>query len=151
MDKTSCHSYFMICSNGVMENMIGFVANPNSDFEPEYITGKIEIEPYKVMKMGTVRKNGIGKYPFSKWFACYQEEPVLDAETQCLSIVKILKEKIPILLEIKKEIDVTFFISIVPHIYNEEAPCIMINKEIIEFCYLTGTEIGIDLYVYDKE
>jgi len=34
---------------------------------------------------------------------------------------------------------------------NEETPIIVINKEDIEFCYLTDTEIGIDLYVYDKE
>ena len=151
MEKSSCHSYFAICSNGVIESGVGFIANSNSDFDPEYITSKLKIEPYQTRKMGTIRENGHGKYPFSSWTACFQAEPAIDAEVQCMYILRILREKIPLLLEIKQEFDVVFCINIVPHIYNEEAPILCFNKEIIEFCYLTGTEIGIDLYVYDKE
>lgn len=151
MDKTTCYSYFAICSNGIIKNNGGFVANPNSHFEPDYITGKLHITPYDSKKMGTPRKNGHGKYPFSDWAACKQIEPTIDAEEQCLRIVRILKDKIPALLAIKEEFDVTFSIVVVPHIYNEETPILGFNMEIIEFCYLTGTEIGIDLYVINKE
>jgi len=150
MDKTSCHTYFTIGSSGVIENEIGFVANENSDFDPEYITEKLQIEPFETRKMGSLRKDGHGVYPFSGWTACYQDEPAIDAEEQCLKIVRALKDKIPLLLEIKKEIDVSFNINIVPHIYYEENPVICFNNEIIEFCYLTGTKIGVDLYVYDS-
>jgi hypothetical protein len=52
---------------------------------------------------------------------------------------------------VEKKFDVSFGINIVPKIYNEETPSIVFNKEIIEFCYLIGAEIAIDLYVYDKE
>jgi hypothetical protein len=131
--------------------MIGFIANPNSDFAPDYITEKLNIKPHNTRKMGCPRPNGNGNFPFSSWTACYQTEPSLDAEKQCLNIVRILKEKIPILLDIKSKFDVEFCINIVPHIRNEESPAIVFNKEIIEFCYLTGTEIGVDIYVYDKE
>ena len=151
MNRTRCHSDFTICSNGDHKHLVGFVANENSDFDPEYITSKLGIEPDEIMKMGTPRKGGQSNFPFSKWMACDQTEPRIDAAEQCLSIVRILKEKIPLLLEIKKEFDVTFTISVAPHIHNEETPGIFFDKEIIEFCYLTGTEIGVDLYVYDKE
>ena len=151
MDKTSCYSYFAVCSGGVIENGAGFIAHANSDFDPDYITEKLNINPYETKRKGTPRKNGHGTYSFSAWTACFQAEPVLDAEEQCNIIVRRLKNKIPLLLEIKDEFDVTYCINIVPHIYNEETPALVINKEVIEFCYLTGTEIGIDLFVYDKE
>lgn len=149
--KTECHSYFAICSNGEVKNMVGFVANKNSDFDPDYITKKLGIEPDETLRMGSPRKNNHGIYPFSSWSACYQNTPSLDAEAQCENIVEELYDKIPALVEISREFDVTFSIIIVPHIYNERTPCLGVNKRIIDFCYQTGTEIGIDLYVYDKE
>lgn len=151
MEKTNCYSYFSISSNGRIENGVGFIANPNSDFEPAYITSKVGLQPFRIKKMGTARKNGHGIYPFSGWSACKQTEPAIDAEEQCLRIVRSLRDKIPALLAIKEEFDVSFSIIIVPSVYNEESPVLGFNKEIIEFCYLTGTEIGIDLYVFDKE
>lgn len=150
-NQTSCKSYFSIESNGIIENTVGFIANPNSNFDPDYITEKLGIEPFDTKKMNTVRKIGNGVYPFSDWSACEQNEPAIDAEEQVLKIIRILKPKIPKLLEIKEEYDVSFTISIVPYIYNEQTPVICFNKEIIEFCYLTGTEIGVDLYVFDKD
>lgn len=40
---------------------------------------------------------------------------------------------------------------IVPSIYGEEKPLMGFNEEIIEFCYLTGTTIEVDMYVYPDE
>lgn len=150
-EKTNCHSYFAICSEGEIISGVGFVAAPNSDFSPEYITAELGIAPHETKRMGEIRKNGSGTYPFSDWSACYQDTPAIDVEVQCINIVRMLNDKIPILLKLKKEYNVSFNILIVPHIYNEQSPIIVFNKRIIEFCYETGTEIGIDLYVYDKE
>lgn len=155
MNKTNRYSYFCIASNGILENIseniIRFSANENSDFNPDEITRKLGIQPFKTRKMCEERKNGHGIYTFSSWDACIQKVPALDAEEQCIKIVRMLRDKIPVLNEIKRQIDVGYYINIVPHIYNEEAPAIQMNREIIEFCYLTGTEIGVDIYVYDRE
>lgn len=40
---------------------------------------------------------------------------------------------------------------VVPSIYGEEKPLIYLNEEIIEFCYLTGTTINFDMYIYPEE
>ena len=56
MDKTSCHSYFAVCSNGIIENGVGFIAHANSNFDPDYITKKLNIKPYDTRKMGATRK-----------------------------------------------------------------------------------------------
>ena len=156
MDKTTCHSYFAICSNGEI-SVGGLQSTEAGVFDPDRITKILCIEPFKKHKKGDRRKqvkdenHPSANYGFSSWSACYQTEPTLDAEEQCLSIVRELKGKVPFLLDIKKKYDVSFSIIIVPHIYNEETPALVISKEIIEFCYLTDTEIGIDMYVYDKE
>jgi hypothetical protein len=152
MDKTEthCHTYFSICSNGEVKHQTGFVANENSEFDPDYITQKLGIQPYEIRRMGCPRKNGHGTFPFSEW-SIYQDSPALDAGAQCLSIVDALYDKIPVLLDIKREFDVAFTILVVPHIYNEISPYFGFNKRIIEFCYLTGAEISIDMYVYDRE
>ena len=48
--------------------------------------------------------------------------------------------------EIKKEFHVDYTIMIVPSIRSEERPILGFDSEIIEFCYLTGTEIYVDMY-----
>ncbi len=151
MKKTSCYSYFAICSSGEIRDGVGFVAAENSYFNPHHITEKLGIEPFEMRKMGTPRKNGHGHYPFSDWACCRQNEPALDAEEQCRNIVRQLRPFIPQLQEIKKEYNVNYSIIIVPHIYLEENPILGFDSEIIEFCYHTGTEISVDMYIYDKE
>ncbi len=151
MNQTTCYSYFAICSAGSIRNKIGFVAAENSYFDPDSITAKLAIEPFLTHKMGNPRKNGHGYYPFSDWACCKQCEPALDAEEQCRKIVRQLRPLIPQLQEIKKEYNVDYTIIIVPYIYNEDTPVLGFDSEIIEFCYLTGTEIIVDLYVCDQE
>ena len=150
MNKTTCYSEFTIQSNGKMTKN-GFKANRNSDFNPDEITKLLKITPYHTTVMNAPRINGVGNYPFSTWKGCKKEEHTLGAEKQVQKIVEELKDKIPLLQQIKKLYDVRFYITIVPSIYNEEAPIIQFGKEIIDFCHKTRTEIGIHLYVFDKK
>lgn len=149
--QTSCYSYFSICSNGRIENGTGFIANGNSDFDPDEVTRRLGIQPFWTAKMGTPRRSGHGISPFTSWDACLQKEPTLDAQEQCLGIVRALKDKIPILNQIRRETDVGFTITIVTEIHHEEQPVLWFDREIIAFCYLTGTEIGLDQYIYGEE
>jgi len=78
----------------------------------------------------------------------------LYVEEQIIETISYFKDKIDILFKIKSLYDVNFGILIVPTIIDGFTPAISINKEIIDFCYKTGTEIDIDMYVYpfnDKE
>lgn len=149
--QTSCYSYFSICSNGRIENGIGFIANENSDFDLDEVTKRLGIQPFQTAKMGAPRRSGHGISPFTSWDACLQKEPALDAQEQCLGIVRGLKDKIPILNQIRREADVGFTITIVTEIHHAEQPILWFNREIIAFCYLTGTEIGLDQYIYGEE
>lgn len=149
MNQTTCYSEFVIQSNGKMA-VSGFKANPNSNFKPEEITKILQITPYSTTTLNEPRKIGNGNYSFSTWRGCKKEELTLDASLQVKEIVKELKRKIDELLYIKKQYDVRFYITIVPSIYNEKAPIIEFDKEIIDFFYKTDTEIGVHLYIFDK-
>ena len=153
-EKTTCYSYFDICSEGELQYGVGFVAEENSEFDPDYITELLGIEPHNKWRTGEPRRHGAGvygAYKFSRWGACRQDTPENDAREQCLAIVRMLKDKIPALKQIKREYNVSFCIIVVPEIYNEEAPALCFDEEIIEFCHATGTVIDIDTYVHDRE
>lgn len=153
MKKTSSYTYFSICSNGeIKEN--GLISTQKGIFEPCEITNRLNIKPFKEWKKGDARIYNSNNeaphsfYGFSSWNAEKSSFDRLDVTNQCLETISRLKEKIDELLVIKSLYDVSFSIMIVPSIYNKEQPYMSFNKEIIEFCYLTGTEIDIDLYIY---
>ena len=147
---TECYSYFEIRSDGYFDATKGYIASPDSDFDLDYITKLLKIKPHKVIKMGTARESGIGKYPFTKWI--FQPEPEVDDPTQCMSIVRTLKEKIPLLQEIYNTFSVNFAIQVVAHVAGgDTVPCFGFDDEIIEFCYKTHTDIGLDFNTYIKE
>lgn len=153
MDKTYSYTYFKIVSNGEM-GQFGFQSTEAGVFDPDDITKSLVIEPFRKWKKSDIRNKGLDKkdpraiYGFSTWCAEKSTVDRLDVNKQCLDTIKKLKDKIPELLRIKSLYDVTFSIQIVPHIYNEEQPFVSFGKEIIEFCYLTGTGIAMDMYVY---
>lgn len=142
--QTSCNSYFSIVSGGEFQDKMGFVANANSEFDPDEVTRRLELQPFRTMKMGMPRRKGGGTYPFSGWCGCWQEEPALDGEEQCLRIVRTLWDRIPVLNQIRREVDVRFTIQLAPGIGREKPPILWFNREIIEFCYYTGTEISVE-------
>jgi len=148
---TRCYTHFVICSGDCVERGGAADATVSNDFNPADITKRMGIVPDGTMKKGDERRTATGvygTYTRSSWNACQQEEPPMDAEAQCLAIVRALRGKIPILQQIKKEINVDFLIVIVPEIYGEEEPFMHFNQEIISFCHATGTEISIDMYVF---
>ena len=156
MEKTNSYTYFIIKSNGEFDENYRFQATEAGVFDPNDITKILGIEPFRKWKKGDIRSSNIAenhpnsKYRFSHWSAERSDIERLDIGKQCLDTIKNLKHKIPELLKIKSLYDVTFHISIVPHIYNEEQPYMYFGKELIEFCYLTGTEIDVDMYVYKE-
>ncbi len=151
MEKTSCHSCFSVCSCGTIDSQRGLVAEEGGLFDPDVITQMLGIKPSKVICAGAPRKSGHGCYSFSEWIGCMQSEPALDAEAQCRIIARKLTPLLPRLREIKQLYRVDYSLIIVPHIYNEETPILGFDSEIISFCHHSGTQISVDMYVYDKE
>lgn len=124
----------------------GFIGNEGGIFNPDDITKILGIQPFKCWKKGDKRSGG-SQYLFSSWSAEKSNTDRLDVEAQCMETIKNLKSKIETLKQIKEQYDVYYVIMIVPIIYGDEPPFMGFNEEIIEFCYLTGTTIEVDMYI----
>lgn len=148
MEKTSSYTYFAIQSNGEIAK--GFVAYEKGIFNPEEITRILDIQAFSSWAYGDKRVDG-SEYLFSTWSAEKSEIGRLDVEAQCRDTIKNLKNKVSQLNRIKQQYDVKFVLVIVPSIYHEEQPWISFNEEVIEFCYLTGTTIEVDMYIHQLE
>lgn len=148
MEKTNSYTYFAIKSNGKFDN--GFIAYEKGIFAPQELTHTLGIQPFSYWAYGDKRIDG-SVYRFSTWSAEKSEAGRLDVEAQCKETIRNLKNKIPQLLQIKERYDVNFILTIVPSIYGDEQPWLSFDEEIIEFCYLTGTTIDVDMYIYPLE
>lgn len=123
------------------------------DFEPGKVTALLNIIPVKQWKKGDIRhklKDKVGVYDFSMWETGLVEtvnEYCVDK--QMTETIAELKTKIDVLKKIKERYDVKFFLEVVPKFYSlRDKPCLSPGREVMEFCYLTETEIDYDYYFY---
>ena len=135
----NCYSYFRM------------VSDHNCADE---LTQLLGIQPFSVTRCGeTHLANGMPRpqpADWSAWNGCRQDQPVNDVEGQCLRIVRQLHGNIDALARFRRRYQAKFWLEIVPEyvVDAEQNPYIGFSREIIEFCYLTGTEIDVDVYHY---
>lgn len=132
-EKNECSTYFVI----------------KGEFDPNDITRILTLMPTRQWRSEDLRPDGTA-YGFSLWECGRCNKYDVFTENQMMRTIKQLVPKIHLLQEIKKKYNVTFVLEIVPSIFTREStPCLAPNRAVIEFCYLTETEIDIDLYVND--
>lgn len=152
IEKTSCYAFFLIKSAGRLDYYKGFIPEENSAFNPDEITDMLGIKPFEVKRFGTRKPHGDSRYNFSSWYGCKQIEPETSRFDQCRNIVNELKSRISVLNKIKEMYNVNFSIQIFPCSENKECgEVIGFSRDIIEFCYLTDTEIVVDMFLYSIE
>ncbi len=135
MSKNSCYAYFRI----------------TGDFDPDIITERLGLIPYKYWKIGDKRRNGT-LYDFASWEIGRCEQYDVLTENQIHKTIAPLVDKVELLNEIRNEFNVTFTLEIVPTIYVDNAsPCLAPSLKVIDFCHATRTEIDIDLYLMEQE
>ncbi|MBQ8209428.1 MAG: DUF4279 domain-containing protein [Clostridia bacterium] len=132
-EKNECYTYFSI----------------NGNFNPDEISQKLGLHPYKSWKIGDKNKNG-REYDFSAW--CFGKSEVYNViiTEQMEETIAPLLDKIDLLNQIRKENDVNFCLRVVPFLssYNDN-PCLAPSLKVMDFCTATRTEIDIDLYICD--
>ncbi len=148
--ESSFFSFFLIKSAGRLDFMKGFIPAENSAFDPEQITELLSITPFDTCTIGTPKPYGKNAYNFSAWYGCLQTEPETDRFDQCSKIAGMLKPHISDLQKIKELYNVSFCIEVYPRSGNAEG-IISFSHDVIELCYLTGTEIVVDMFCYETE
>lgn len=133
--KTGCYTYFTIVG----------------DFNPDEVTELLDLNPFNKFSIGEDRPGGKSVYDFARWSYGYNDDYDGLVEKQLIETIKDLNLHIDTLNEIKRKYNVSFSLEIVPEMLVDDVhPAICLNKEIIEFCYLTQTEIDIDMYIYNR-
>lgn len=133
--KNRCRTYFRI----------------TGDFDPDVISGILQLKPEEQWKIGDCRKNGT-QYDFASWIIGNCTEYDVITENQMRKTIAPLLDKVELLQRIHSEFDVTFFLEVVPELYaGETNPCLSPSLDVIDFCHETRTEIDIDMYLYDEE
>ena len=132
----TCYTYFTIMG----------------DFDPDDLTNMLGLQPDSSRRAGEPRRNGRGVYPCALWsFGRCDRYDVIVAQ-QIKETIAPLKDKIPILNQIREQYDAAFTIEVVPEIYpGGSTPALGPDLEIIDFCHAIRAEIDIDLYVYSAE
>lgn len=124
------------------------------DFEPNDITKELSLNPCKIEKKGEKRKypgqSTKGNNTFSLWeFGKIENSNNIFVNEQMKNTLAPLFEKIEILKRLKQKYRLNYELEVVPQFYTTiNKPILSPPKEVIDFCYLTGTTIDVDYYFY---
>ncbi|ECI0416103.1 DUF4279 domain-containing protein [Salmonella enterica subsp. salamae] len=117
-------------------------------FDTSEVTRLTGIEPDEVNIKGTI--TGTRKRPSveTSWGIFTNKENSLDVNVQTEKLLKLLINKIDLLLMIKEKYNVSFILSLVIEVSNRELPAIYWPPETNRFLGRIGAESSIDLYYY---
>ena len=133
-EENKCYTYFMI--SGI--------------FDPDEITKRLGLEPYKVHRIGEKIPSG-KQLDHAMWMYGKCEEYSIELTKQVEKTIFGLLNKIDELNQISKEFDVYYSIEIVPEIYDiHNMPLFDPSLEVMDFCSATRTHLDTDLYIYAK-
>ena len=133
--KNTCYTYFKIVG----------------DFDPDVVTKCLGLMPEKSWRIGDRRKNGT-LYDFAMWMVGRVDDYDVMVANQMRKTIEVLQDKIDVLCQIRKTYNVSFYLEVVPSVYEGEiSPCLAPPLDIIDFCHATRTEIDIDLYVLESQ
>ena len=126
-----CYTYFRIAG----------------EFDPDEITARLGLKPFKSHRVGDLRGDGT-PFDFAVWHFGLIEEYDPYTDNQMRKTIAPLLDKTAELRAIKEEYDAFLFLEVVPTIYGgEPTPAIGVDEDLLRFCYEAGAAIDIDLYL----
>lgn len=148
-------SYFeifrdFIARDNRLHNKVRTYFKITGDFNPQVITEELGLAPSKTREKDDDRvAEGYKKRLVSLWeYGLIYRKNHVAVDEQMKETVGLLFTKIDKLAELKQKYNVDYTLEVVPEIYSDiDKPVISPPKEIIEFCYLTKTELDIDYYL----
>lgn len=118
------------------------------EFEPSYVTEKLNLVPDEFWVKGDDVKGRIVKRKDTTWSISTGYEESLDINDQLSKIMTRIQDKRKVLKEIRATCNVKFLFAIVVNIENNQKPAMHFNSQFIEFANDIKAEFYIDLYIY---
>lgn len=135
MKNHKCRTYFLITGN----------------FDAKDILNTLDVENYEVFKKGEEYKISKRKREFDEIKIGFNDKYNVDINEMIRETLKDVINKTDVLKMLKKEFNLDYALVLVPEIYSdseEPNPLLSLDRDIIEFLYLTETDIDLDYYVY---
>ena len=135
MKKHECRTYFRIIGN----------------FDTKEVLSLLNVEADKIYNKGEISEKSKIVREYDEITIGFNNEYNVNINEMLRKTLSSLMSKIDILTKIKKEYELDYYLVIVPEIYSgsdEPSPILSLEKDIVEFLYLTGTEEDLDYYIY---
>lgn len=135
MDKTSVKAEFSIIGD---------------EFDLEVVTKMLNLIPSESYKKGDDIKGRSIKRIESCWSISTKEEESMDVNEQLDQIIEILKDKVEVLLKLRKMYEIEYLVMIIVKIENNEKPAMCFGRKFIKFINEIQAEFHIDMYIYSE-
>ncbi|MEG0385698.1 MAG: DUF4279 domain-containing protein [Solibacillus sp.] len=138
MDKTSLYAYILFTGN--------------DDFPLDIVTDRLGVQPTKTWKLGDrVKPN----HPVNNmlcshtgWRFEIDTEESLNSDDVLCPILDVFQSKTDIINQLKVELTLDVQLELVVHIYDGNAPALVIDPEFSKFAADINAILDIDMYVY---
>ena len=121
------------------------------DFNAKDVLNALEVDNYEVFSKGEAYKISKRIRERDEIKIGFNENYNVDINEMIRATLKGLINKTDVLKTLKKELSIDYALVLVPEIYSdseEPNPILSLDRDIIEFLYLTETDIDLDYYVY---
>lgn len=125
--------------------MVDFRAT-GDDFHPDIFTKRLMLSPTSQWEKGSMQRS---KRPttYACWAISTGYIPSLDIHNQLITIVDMLNDKVPTLIDLQRSHNAYYRIDVVIRIEQGQTPAAYIAPRIIAFANSLGATIDIDIYV----
>ena len=135
MKNHKCRTYFRI---------IG-------DIEANELLSTLNVKADKIVNKGDINPKSKKVWEYNDVKIGLNEKYNVDINEMIRETLKDLIPQTEMLANLKKEYNLGYYLVLVPEIYSdsdEPKQYLSLERDIIEFLYLTETEVDLDYYVY---
>ncbi|MCL2153535.1 MAG: DUF4279 domain-containing protein [Oscillospiraceae bacterium] len=116
------------------------------DFDVDYVSNKLGINPTHIRNKDEVLNNG-RRFGQTEWAVEFERECSYSIENQYQKIMSMVKDKTDLLSELCAECNATWHIAFYIYIENGDVPSPYLTKEFIAFAAAIGATVDFDIYV----
>ena len=135
MKNHKCRTYFRIISN----------------FNSQEILNALNVKADKIYNKGVIIEKSKKIKENDEITIGFNDEYDVNINVMIRKTLKDLTSKTELLLNLKKELNLEYYLVLVPEIYSdsdEPNQILSLESDIIEFLYLTKAEQDLDYYIY---
>lgn len=135
MKNHKCRTYFRIISN----------------FNSQEILNALNVKADKIYNKGEIIEKSKKIKENDEITIGFNDEYDVNINVMIRKTLKDLTSKTELLLNLKKELNLEYYLVLVPEIYSdsdEPNQILSLESDIIEFLYLTKAEQDLDYYIY---